>query len=580
LAYITRNDIYQHNQDNDILKDENGNFDLEKLKDAVQRILDRLVIIRWAEDNLVLDDPSLLERRYLDWKASHTYNSIVDSLFAEKALFDRFDKIHNGKIFERGHICEQVEINDKILGKIIQEMNERSFRKFDFDILGNTYETYLGNTLYLKNDGTLGLKPSMESRKESGIYYTPPFVVDYIIQNTVGQLLKNKTPEEIKKIKVLDPACGSGSFLIKAFDCFKSYYEIENEKIRKQKEKVIEELTQTVGNQLNLENGNVYDLREYQEYEHKILQNNIYGVDLDRQASEIASVNLMLKTLKPHEKLPLILDENIKVGNSLIQGTEEELRKYFGDDWKEKHPFNWEEEFRDIIKQDGFDAVIGNPPYFKMEGRTDEQKYFENTSPEIYRGKNDIYYYFIVKGINVLKKNGLLGFIVERYFFEATYADKLRKLITDCTSIETIIDFGELKVFPDAGNHTCILILRKGKSENNIVKIIKVKKSFISDESQLIKTNDKLMSHISKFIEKSGYKDEYVEIFNVNQKNLGSEQWVLTSEKSLELKNKIEINSWKLVDLCEIEQGQKSGLNEVFTVTDKEITDYKLEKDI
>ena len=305
------------------------------MKDAVQRILDRLIITRWAEDNLVLEDPNILERKYDDWKLSPSYNSIVDSLFADRALFDRFNEVHDGKIFERGHICEKVKMGDEILGAVVYQMNQMSFRKFDFDILGNTYETYLGHTLYLKDDGTLNLRPSQETRKESGIYYTPPYVVDYIVKNTLGELLKNKTPEEVENIKVLDPACGSGSFLIKAFDYFKEYYAKENERIRREKDEKIREYIKSSGNQLKLD---VEALRceELKGIERKILKNNIFGVDLDRQAAEIASVNLMLKALKPREKLPLILDENIRVGNSLITGSEEELEKYFVENWREK----------------------------------------------------------------------------------------------------------------------------------------------------------------------------------------------------------------------------------------------------
>ncbi|MEA1944097.1 MAG: N-6 DNA methylase, partial [Euryarchaeota archaeon] len=277
-----------------ILKDESGNFDVQKLKSAVQRTLDRLIIVRWAEDNLITDDPNILSQKLRDWKMTPAYNSIVDLLFADRALFDKFNNIHNGRIFERGHICEKVKIGDDVLGGIIEDMSKRSFRKFDFDILGNTYETYLGHTLHLKEDGTLGLKPSQETRKESGIYYTPPYVVDYIVKNTLGVLLEGKTPEEVAKIRVLDPACGSGSFLIKAFDYFSDYYKKENERIRAEKERRVKEYLESNGNQLPLDFGNGLS-DEYRDVEYDILVNNIHGVDLDEQACEIAAVNLMLK---------------------------------------------------------------------------------------------------------------------------------------------------------------------------------------------------------------------------------------------------------------------------------------------
>ncbi len=455
------NDIYQRNKDNGVLKDDNGQLDLEKLKDAVQRILDRIVIIRWAEDNLVVDDPYLLGRKLDEWKVSPIYNSIVDSLFGERALFDKFDKIHDGKIFERGHICEQVEIGDEVLGGIIKEMNQRSFRKFDFDILGNTYETYLGNTLYLKDDGTLGLKPGMASRKESGIYYTPPYVVDYIVGNTLGELLKDKTPEEVSKIKVLDPACGSGSFLIKAYDYFKDYYERENEKIRRQKERLIEEIRQANGSQMNFENNKTYEFKEYRGFEQEILRNNIHGVDLDRQAVEIASVNLMLKALKPGERLPPILGENIKVGNSLISGTEDELRENFGENWKEKHPFNWEDEFKNAFSTGGFDTVIGNPPYINVTNLLDDDRNFLMGKYESALKRFDIYVAFIEKGIRLLKVGGKLSFIIPYPFLNQNYAEKLRKLILDNCIIEEIVDFSKFKIFPDATVRNIVIILNK-----------------------------------------------------------------------------------------------------------------------
>jgi len=583
------NDIYQRNKDNDVLKDEEKQLDLEKLKDAVQRTLDRLIIIRWAEDRLVLDDPNLLERKYHDWKLSPTYNSIFDSLFADRALFDKFNYWHDSKIFkrggkhERGHICDQVEISDDVLGKIIHEMCQRSFRKFDFDILGNTYETYLGNTLYLKDDGTLGLKPSMETRKEAGIYYTPPYVVDYIIKNTLGELLKGKTPEDVAKIKVLDPACGSGSFLIKAFDYLNDYYGKENEKVRKRKEKLIKEYMKSSGNQLKLDI-EALEHKEYKDIEKEILKNNIHGVDLDRQAAEIASVNLMLKALKPKEKLPLILDENIKVGNSLISGTEDELKQYFGDDWKEKRPFNWEEEF------DGkFDVVIGNPPYFSIRETMRRNKRFRedynyiqksNQWKDFFRAASDIYYYFVIQSLKLLKNKGRFGFIIENYWLENDYADKLKEFMLNNAKIDMIIHFGKIKIFPEAGNDTCILIFQKERDkklrEGNKVKIVYCKNSF--EAETLGESNRKLVDHIKKYISRDLYRDDYIDVFWAEQKRLDTSKWVLSPRQ--EILDRIEGAETTLGDLCKIGVGQNTGLDKVFTVDRKTIREHNLEDEL
>ncbi len=324
----SRREILRKRLDFSVLKDEKGNFEIERLKSAVQRILDRLIIIRWAEDHLLLDDPNILEGKLKSWRAAARYNPIYEGLFADGALFDKFNDIHNGEIFKRGMFYDRITVSDGVLARIIEEMTSHSFRKFDFDILGNTYETYLGNTLYLKEDNTFELQPSQETRKESGIYYTPPYVVDYIVKNTLGALLKDKKPQEVASIKVLDPACGSGSFLIKAYDCFANYYEEKNRAIKAR----IDE---------HVRKGMLFETSEstHEGYEASILMNNIHGVDLDAQAAEIAAVNLMLKALKAEEMLPPILSETIKVGNSLISGSEEELRKYFGDEWRAKKPF-------------------------------------------------------------------------------------------------------------------------------------------------------------------------------------------------------------------------------------------------
>lgn len=554
---LLANDIYQRNKDNDVLKSE-GQLDLEKLKDAVQRTLDRLIIIRWAEDHLVLDDPNLLERKYHDWKSSPTYNSIFDSLFADRALFDKFNDIHDGKIFERGHICEKVKISDDVLGNIIHEMCQRSFRKFDFDILGNTYETYLGNTLYLKDDGTLSLKPSMETRKEAGIYYTPPYVVDYIVKNTLGELLKGKTPEDVAKIKALDPACGSGSFLIKAFDYLKDYYEKENEKVRKRKEKLIKEYMKSSGNQLSLDI-EALEHKEYKDVEKEILKNNIHGVDLDRQAAEIASVNLMLKALKPKEKLPLILDENIKVGNSLISGTEDELKQYFGDDWKEKRPFNWEEEFKDVFEQGGFDVVIGNPPYVDSENMVKnmpkEREYIASRFSTT-KGNWDLYIPFYELAYKLLKVGGIAAFITPNKWLSIGYGYELRKMLDK--HISRICDCSIIKVFKDAGNSPVIIFLKKGVQEQKIKTEYFNENYTIKDgdiiPSKLIRANNfgiLLSRNLSLLMKIRSIKTNVCDFCNVENPFTVSEAYILKNHMT---DNKTEKQNLKFINTGTIDR--------------------------
>ncbi|KAA0001077.1 MAG: hypothetical protein FE040_01065, partial [Thermoplasmata archaeon] len=528
------NEIYEKNKDNHILK-EGDEISLDKLKSAVQRILDRLIVVRYAEDRLILDNPDQLKSIYESWKLTSAYTSLYDMI---KNFFKGFDKIHNSKLFQKGHICEEVEIGSEVLGEIIEDLYSINFRKFDFDILGNTYETYLGHTLYFKEDGKLGLKPSQETRKESGIYYTPPYVVDYIVKNTVGEVLKNKKPEEVEKIKVLDPACGSGSFLIKAFDYFKDYYEKENEKRQREIAEKIKEYMGKGGNSLHIFDNSGHE--EIKGFEKKILNENLHGVDLDSQAAEIASVNLMLKALKKGEKLPLILGENVKVGNSLISGSEEELKKYFGDDWKKKKPFNWEEEFPDVFDpalpeaQRGFDVVIGNPPYIRVQNLPEEDRKFFAKNFESALGSYDIYVLFVEKAIELLNEGGKFSFIMPLKFFQADYGRKLRKLILENCNIDMIVDFGTTKVFGDATTYPCLLFLTKTEKRKKTLKYIRIKKN-ASD----------LVEIAEKKLDKRGTLNENYEIFDVSQDLLTEEPWnFLRKEKESIIKKLREIEKF------------------------------------
>ncbi|MDD3492227.1 MAG: N-6 DNA methylase [Candidatus Thermoplasmatota archaeon] len=454
------NDIYEQNRENAVLLD-GDEISLDKLKSAVQRILDRLIVVRYAEDKLILDNPDQLKSILESWRLTSTYTSLYEMV---KNFFVGFDEIHNSKLFEQGHISEMVKIGSEVMAEIIKELYQINFRKFDFDVLGNTYETYLGHELYFADTGKLDLRASRGTRKKSGIYYTPPYVVDYIVKNTVGEMLKDKTPDEVSQLRVLDPACGSGSFLIKAFDYFAQYYAEENEKRREDVKKKIEKYQRDSGNSIHAFDNSGLEL--VRDFEKKILKENIYGVDLDGQAAEIASVNLVLKALTKGERLPLILGENIKVGNSLISGSEEELRKYFGDDWRKKKPFNWEDSFpgifeNSLIKNDiGFDVVIGNPPY--IEVRTIEptiRDYFYQIY-DIATKKTDVFALFIKRGIELLKEGGLLGFITSMTWFMQESFFPLRTYILENCSVKQIIVTPK-NTFKDATVDTAIIILQK-----------------------------------------------------------------------------------------------------------------------
>ena len=299
------------------------NLSQNELDEAVQRILDRLIFIRNCEDRQL--EPIELKSNYRTWE-SKGKGQLINSL---RARFREYDSKYNSELFKE-HLCDHIDVDNEALSEIISGLyNTRDmiipydFAIIDADVLGNIYEQYLGHILR-KTEKRATLKENQTHRKEQGIYYTPTYIVDYIVKNTLGELIKDKN-KDLKKIKVLDPACGSGSFLIRAYDLL---YDEYKSKIKDAYTEVIKE---------------------------DILKNNIYGVDLDKQAVEIAQLNLLLKIAEKGHKLPL-LRENIKNGNSLIDDP-----AIAGD-----KAFNWGEKFKDIMAGEGFDVVMGNPPYVQL----------------------------------------------------------------------------------------------------------------------------------------------------------------------------------------------------------------------
>lgn len=428
----------------------NKDVDKETLDEGVQRILDRLVFIRVLEDREL--EPQILKPIIREWekdKSRQLFHMLIEK-------FREMDDIYNSNLFSK-HACEDWEEHDDAIKKAIEilygnDIFQYNFKEIPADILGGVYESYLGyiaqnpivcspkkGQLFELDDKSQIKIKSRKKRKEHGIYYTPKFIVDYIIKNTLGEKLKEaKTITDLKKIKVLDPACGSGSFLTKALEAMNDRYKY-------------------FGNP-----GNQYTKTE-------ILLGNIYGADLDAQAAELAKLNLLLDTLDKKEKLPNI--SNVRVGNSLISGSEKELKKYFGKNWQNKKPFNWEEQFPEVFKQGGFDVIIGNPPYIRNRDLDDKDKELFNEKYVSARGQYDIYQLFFEKSIDLLKENGFLGFITSNKYAIADYGKKLREFILKNCKIVSIIDVSNMQVFKDASTYPYIIILQKNK--NNAGNIIK-----------------------------------------------------------------------------------------------------------
>lgn len=462
------NAIYELNAANPALQS-NGDFDFELLMAAVQRILDRLILVRYGDDKEVLLAHDLLETMLDEYRKRGAYARPDHLMHAFTDLCHMMDEHHNTTLFAPGHVCEQVAIRNDVLAGVIEEMNCMSFRKFTSDILGNTYESYLGTKLTLRK-GRIQDHERRDVRKGRGIYYTPPWVVQYIVDNTLGKRLRALEEEhglhavdKVRGLAVVDPACGSGSFLIYAYHVLADFYRRLNQAIAQEQARLLAEAAQFRLFET------LEEIRHLPEpvphYPQVILKEHLFGVDLDPEAAEIAAVNLTMQAFADSrlEKLPLILNENIKVGNSLISGTEADLRSYFGDAWPEERPFNWEQEFPEIMARDGFDIVIGNPPYVQlsMEGLGNERiRRYLRDSYALSMGRLNTFGFFISRGLQLLKSAGLLGFIVPNTLLTQEYYSQLRQLILEQTHILCLVTLNAMP-FEAAVVENAVVVLRK-----------------------------------------------------------------------------------------------------------------------
>lgn len=466
-------------------------YSLSQIDLMTQKILDRLIFIDYCSDNSVVSQDKL-----------HAILHSRDEKWRElKKIFLSMDELFNSELFSH-HECDTLKINDETIIPIIKELSAIDFKRLSVNIIGEVYENYLGEILKKKGTGvSIEEEKTINKKKSQGIYYTPDFIVKYIIKDSVSEKLKLcKTEADIEKIRVIDPACGSGSFLIEAFQEFLDHY-------------------RRVSNKSGLFD---FEIRK------KILQKNIFGVDLDEKAVEIAKLNLMIKALEglnwqniKGRKLLPNLKLNIRCGNSLISGNLDfsnpdlfndehqpilnELRQLHNEfnqakedkekerifekiqikeevlnreinanlnyikNYEQLNPFNYSVAFPEIFLEGGFDCVIGNPPYV---GQKNNKEIFENFKSgvwkDFYERKQDIYYYFFIKGKGILKQNGFLSFITPQYWLNATAGKKLRSHLSKAMTLKSIYDLSNSKVFTKASINTMVFTFKKEKSKEKI----------------------------------------------------------------------------------------------------------------
>ena len=360
-------------------------------------------------------------------------------------------------------------IDDKPLKEILQRLyypdSPYEFSVLPADILGQVYEQFLGKVIRLTSDHRAVVEDKPEVKKAGGVFYTPIYIVDYIVKNTVGKLLDGKTPKTAQNLRILDPACGSGSFLLGAYQNLldwhlKWYTENNPEKHAKAKKPI---LYQGQGGAWHLTTAE----------RKRILLSNIYGVDIDTQAVEVTKLSLLLKVLEDetgetlnrqrmlfHERALPNLGGNIKCGNSLI-GPDfydgKQMTMLDTEEAQRVNVFDWQTEFSEIFKAGGFDAVIGNPPYGATFGKM-EAEYFQSRY-SVFSGVKDVYTCFIEKSFSLLTEKGLHSFIIPSAWLGGPEYKNLRNSFLMHSIINIILL--PFDVFKDAYVDTAVFVALK-----------------------------------------------------------------------------------------------------------------------
>ncbi|MBU2496378.1 MAG: N-6 DNA methylase, partial [Candidatus Omnitrophica bacterium] len=417
----------------------NPDLSQRELNFAVQQTIDRIVFLRICEDRGMEPYGGLMALR----NGENVYKRLFH-------LFNKADEKYNSGLFhfkkEKGrencdNLTPYVQIDDKPLKEIFKNLyypeSPYEFSVLSADILGQVYERFLGKVIRLTAGHQAKIEEKPEVRKAGGVYYTPVYIVDYIVKNTIGKLVEGKKPGPrggVSHLKILDPACGSGSFLIGAYQFLLDWH--RDEYINDGPENWSKGKTPRVYQSQKGEWRLTTDERK------RILLNNIYGVDIDHQAVEVTKLSLLLKVLEGEDEQSIgnqmllfqervlpDLSNNIKCGNSLIGPdfySHQQMSLLDGEEIYRVNVFDWNAEFSEIMKDGGFDAVIGNPPYVRQEGLSYFKPYFEKRF-SVYNGVADLYVYFIEKGVSLLRQGGFFSYIVANKWFRANYGKPQRQ---------------------------------------------------------------------------------------------------------------------------------------------------------
>jgi type I restriction-modification system DNA methylase subunit len=447
----------------------NRNLPLHQLNFAVQKTIDRIVFLRIAEDRGI-DTYGMMSALL---NGTNQYTRL-------RQLFTQADARYNGGLFNFAEdtLTPGLTVDDNIIKDIVRSVyypqSPYEFSVLDVAILGNIYEQFLGKTIRLTTEHRVKVEEKPEVKKAGGVYYTPRDIVEYIVDHTVGEALKETTPAKVEQLRILDPACGSGSFLLGAYDKLLSWhldwYAQDTHRAKALKDhRIIEPRTG--------------DYRLTIDEKRRILTNNIYGVDIDDQAVEIAKLSLTLRLLEGetsetaelftrggHQRLLPKLETNIKCGNSLIGPdfySDKPESLFVDDDTRYRiNAFDWKgaSGFKQVFDtHGGFDVVLGNPPYVRSihlkEDNVAQWQFCRTHYATAADREWDIYLVFVEKGLSLLRTGGRLGYILPNKFLNSQVGANLRQLIADGQHLERLVHFGALQVFPTVTTYTCLLFL-------------------------------------------------------------------------------------------------------------------------
>ena len=440
-----------------------------------QKLLDRLLFIFFAEDSGLLS-PNTMIRIISDWEK-------LKELDAYTPLYERIKKYfnwlnegykgkdfevfaYNGGLFKPDEILDNLIISDDVLYKHTNQLSKYDYAsEVDVNILGHIFENSLTEIEEITNQLQEGSEPTISKRKKDGVFYTPQYITKYIVENTVGKLCSNKKDELgiveeeyfsdkkrqtatkkslvdklesyrdwLKGVTICDPACGSGAFLSAALLFLKKEHELINEM------------------QAKVTGGGI----AFAYFENDILENNLYGVDINEESIEIAKLALWLRTAQPNRKLSS-LNNNIKCGNSLVSDLTIASDK----------AFDWEKEFPEVFAKGGFDIVIGNPPYVDSETMTKtipQQREYIANNYTCAKGNWDLLIPFIEKGFNLLKTHGQLAFITSNKWLALDYGSHTRNFVIP--HLNFLIDCTTEKVFESANISSVVFGLQKAPCQD------------------------------------------------------------------------------------------------------------------